>query len=70
MWSAFTHEQIDPDLENVARWSFWAIILDRFSEAGVKFDLIDAQLGTLRMHWVNGHAAADGTADLRTPEIT
>ena len=42
VWSTFTHEQIDIDVEDEAGWSYLLTILDRFQEANVGLVRLDA----------------------------
>ncbi len=42
VWSTFTHEQIDIDVENAVGWSYLTSILDRFSEGNIGLVRLDA----------------------------
>jgi len=42
VWSTFTHEQIDLDVESAAGWAYLIEILDRFSDAEVDLVRLDA----------------------------
>ncbi|MGA9279583.1 sucrose phosphorylase, partial [Ilumatobacter sp.] len=42
VWSTFTHQQIDIDVESGAGWDYLIDVLDRFGEAGVDVVRLDA----------------------------
>ena len=42
VWSTFTHDQIDLDVESAAGWAYLTGILDRFSDAKIELVRLDA----------------------------